>query len=63
MEMLFLSEHLGAKRTAQVFLRREKKDFAVVCFHNDLHREAYYFDTESDADDFAEDWVLVHVTN
>ena len=63
MEMLFLSEYIGTKRAAHVFKRRERNDYAVVCYYNDLDKEAYYFKTEADADDFAEDWVLVADTN
>jgi hypothetical protein len=62
-EMLFLSEYCGAKRTAQVFQRRDKKDYATVCYYNELHQEAYYFDSQQQAEDFAEDWVLVYDTN
>ena len=44
-------------KTAMVFTR--DTGFLVVCLESYFGKEfEYYFDTEQEAEDFAEDWVL-----
>lgn len=59
MEMLFLSEYCGANKTAWVCRRRDLKDYAVVGYVGGLEVCHQVFDTEADAEDWAEDWVQV----
>lgn len=56
--MTFLSEYCGPKRTAQVFRRKPNNDYVTVCYEDGLERVGHPFEFESDAEDFAEDWVL-----
>jgi len=58
-EQLFLSEYVGGDRTAWVCHRRDLKDFIVIGYINGLERMGHPFATEQQADDYAEDWVLL----
>jgi hypothetical protein len=55
--MKLLSEYVSDHRQAQIFYRSDYYDFAVV-LTTGLNKQAHYFDSESQAEDFAEDWVL-----
>lgn len=56
--MKILSEYKNKTRRAEVHYRIGMKDYAAVLYRTELDHEAYFFDNESDAEDFAEDWVL-----
>jgi hypothetical protein len=58
-EQLFLSEYVGGDRTAWVCHRRDLKDFIVIGYINGMERMGHPFATEHEADDYAEDWVLL----
>jgi hypothetical protein len=58
-EQLFLSEYVGGDRTAWVCHRRDLKDFIVIGYINGMERMGHPFATEQQADDYAEDWVLL----
>ncbi len=58
-EQLFLSEYVGGDRTAWVCHRRDLKDFIVIGYINGMERMGHPFATEQEADDYAEDWVLL----
>ena len=58
-EQLFLSEYVGGDRTAWVCQRRDLNDFVVIGSINGMERIGHPFATEQQADDYAEDWVLL----
>lgn len=58
-EMLFLSEYTGANKTAWVCQRRNLGDYVAIGYQSGLERVAHPFPTEAEAEDFAEDWVLL----
>ena len=58
-EMLFLSEFCGANKTAWVCQRRSQGDYVAIGYQGGLEKVTYEFATESEAEDFAEDWVLL----
>lgn len=58
-EMLFLSEYVGPNRTAWVCRRRDMNDYVAIGYAAGLERVAFPFSTEQEAEDFAEDWVLL----
>lgn len=58
-EMLFLSEFCGPNKTAWVCQRRETGEYVAVCYAAGVAKLEQSFQTESDAEDFAEDWVLL----
>ena len=58
-EQLFLSEYVNGNRTAWVCRRRDLKDYVVIGYINGLERMGHPFATEHEADDYAEDWVLL----
>lgn len=60
-DRLFLSEYLEGTRTAQVFQRRQEKDFVVYCFCCGHEAESEPFATEDQAESWAEDWVQKEV--
>lgn len=59
-EMLFLSEYTGPNKTAWVCHRRNKNDYVAIGYIDGLERIAHPFPTEQQAEDFAEDWVLLN---
>lgn len=60
--MQTLSEYQNGLRNARVYLT-QSKDFGVVVFDAETDYEAFKsFTTEQDAEDFAEDWVIGHVS-
>lgn len=59
MEMKLLSEFKGNGVTANVYYRKEKNDYVTICYdENGFERSGNPFNTEQQAEDFAEDWVL-----
>jgi hypothetical protein len=58
-EQLFLSEYVSGDRTAWVCRRRDLNDFVVIGYINGMERIGHPFATEQQADDYAEDWVLL----
>ena len=59
--MLTLSEYQEGLRNARVYLTQNGQ-FGVVVYDAETdHEEFRSFDTENDADDFAEDWVTRNV--
>ena len=58
--MLLLSgyESFQQRKEARVYRRLEKNDYIAVCYLEGLESEAHPFPNESEADDFAEEWVL-----
>jgi hypothetical protein len=58
-EQLFLSEYVSGDRTAWVCRRRDLNDFVVIGYINGMERIGHPFPTEQQADDYAEDWVLL----
>jgi len=59
--MLYLSEYVEGKRTAQVLQNLTTKKYLVYCFCCGHEAESDAFDIESDAEDWAEDWVQKQV--
>jgi len=61
MAYIFVSEYVGNtnRRSSQVYRLTNNTGFAVKCFENQRQIREEIFLTESRADDFAEDWVLV----
>lgn len=58
MSYIYLSEYNGANRTAQVFRKDGTTMFYVKCFQHSQELRQAPFQTEFEAEDFAEDWVL-----
>ena len=58
-EMLFLSEYCGPNKTAWVCQRRETNEFIAVCYSAGVEKLQYTFPRVDEAEDFAEDWVLL----
>lgn len=59
MALIFLGEHLEAERTAQVYKWANGLAYEVHMFvQGSEQKETKTFNTEQQADDFAEDWVL-----
>ena len=60
MALIYLSEYVGNtnKRTAQVFRHANGSGFTVQCYESTVQKRQDVFNTESQAEDFAEDWVL-----
>lgn len=60
MALIFTSEFVGKdnKRIAQVFKHANGSGFTVQCFESTVQKRQEVFNTESQADDWAEDWVL-----
>lgn len=60
MALIFTSEFVGDtnKRIAQVYKHANQTGFTVQCFESTVKVADHTFDTESQADNFAEDWVL-----
>jgi hypothetical protein len=58
-EMVFLSEYCGQNKTAWVCQRKSHGDFATVAYSAGVEKLTEIFATEADAEDFAEDWVLL----
>lgn len=58
--MIFTSEFVGDtnKRIAQVFKHANSTGYTVQCFESTVQVRQDVFQTESQADSFAEDWVL-----
>ena len=56
-EMMYRSEYLEGKRTAQVLFNMTTKKYVVYCFCCGNEAESEPFDTEPAAEDWAEDWV------
>ena len=55
--MLFLSEVCGVYRTAQVFHRRNQKDYVMIGFEGSFERHAHPFEIQTEAEDYAQQWV------
>ena len=58
-EMLFLSEYCGPNKTAWVCQRRNMKDYVTIGYVGGMEKVTHPFPTEAEAEDFAEDWVLL----
>lgn len=58
-EMLFLSEYCGPNKTAWVCQRRETRRYVTVCYSAGVAKLEQEFPTETEAEEFAEDWVLL----
>jgi hypothetical protein len=58
MSYIYLSEYNGPNRTAQVFRKLGTTMFYVKCFDQSKELHQASFQTEFEAEDFAEDWVL-----
>ena len=56
-EMLYLSEYIKDRRTAHVLKNLTTNKFVVYCFCCGHEAESDPFETETEAEDFAEDWV------
>lgn len=54
---LFLSEYCGADRTAHVF-KDEDGRYVSICFRHIMFDHERFFELESQAEDYAESWVL-----
>jgi len=59
--MLTLSEYQEGLRNARVYLTQTGQFGVVVYDGNTDYEDFRSFDTEDDADDFAEDWVTKNV--
>lgn len=60
MSLIFTSEYVGTdnKRVAQVFKNANTLSFTVQCYDIQQLVQQEIFNTETKADNFAEDWVL-----
>ena len=60
MALIFVSEYLGDtnKRIAQVYRHSNGTGYTVQCFESTVQKRQEVFNTESQAEDWAEDWVL-----
>lgn len=60
MALIFVSEYVGKsnKRIAQVYKHANHTGFTVQCFDSTVEQRRDVFNTESQAENFAEDWVL-----
>lgn len=60
MSLIFTSEYVGTdnKRVAQVFKNANTLGFTVQCYNAQQLVQQEIFNTETKADNFAEDWVL-----
>lgn len=56
-EMMYRSEYVEGARTAQVLQNMATKKYVVYCFCCGHEAESQPFDTESAAENWAEDWV------
>ena len=54
---LFLSEYVGADKTAHVF-KDDDGRYVSVCFKHIMFDHEKFFATELEAEDYSEDWVL-----
>lgn len=59
MAFIFVSEYVGKtnKRIAQVYKHSNHTGYTVKCFDSTIEKRQDIFKTESQAEDFAEDWV------
>lgn len=59
MALIFISEYQGDanRRGAQVFKHANGTGYTVQCFESTVQQRQEVFLTESQAEDFAEDWV------
>lgn len=55
-EMILLSEYKQANRYAWV-CRNQHNQFVAIGYEDNLERQSYPFNTESQAEDWCEDWV------
>lgn len=55
--MIFLSEHNGITRTAQVYRRNTHDDFVVIGYYQYIERASHPFPTEAQAEQWAIGWV------
>lgn len=55
--MMYRSEYIEGKRTAQVLMNIATKKYSVYCFCCGNEAESEPFDTEIEAENWAEDWV------
>jgi hypothetical protein len=60
-EMMYLHEYREGDRTAQVLKNMTTKKFIVYCFCCGNEAQSDLFDTEQDAESWAEDWVQKQV--
>jgi hypothetical protein len=58
MALIFISEYLGDhnKRSAQVYRHSNGTGYTVQCFDSTVQQRQDVFNTESQAENFAEDW-------
>lgn len=59
MALIFTSEFVGDtnKRIAQVYKHANGTGYTIQCFESTVKVSEHQTQTESQADDFAEDWV------
>lgn len=60
-EMLYVSEYIEGKRTAQVLKNLTTKEYLVYCFCCGHEAHSDPFDSETAAENWAEDWVQKQV--
>ena len=60
MAYIYTSEYVGDdnKRKAEVYKHANHTGFTVKCFESTVQIKQEVFNTESQAEDYAEDWVL-----
>jgi hypothetical protein len=57
-QMIFLSEYTNKNRVAHLFQRVEQRDYVVVQHLGVTTTESEPFALESDAENFAQDWIM-----
>lgn len=57
-QMIFLAEYTNKARTAHLFQRVEEKDYVVVQHEGADTTESLPFAIESEAEDFAKNWIV-----
>lgn len=60
MALIYISEYVGKdnKRLAQVYRHANGSGYTVQCFESTVQKRQEVFNTESQAENWAEDWVL-----
>ena len=57
MGRLFLSEYLSRPRTAHVYKEMLTSKYSVICYQQFAEVDYKIFDSQQQAEDWAEDWI------
>lgn len=59
--MLLISQHINKQLARRADVSMADSDWAVECYENDELVSTQHTNTEDEAQDYAEDWVLANV--